>query len=226
MTFSAEWDDRFRANQNISVWPWSDLVSYVNRYAKPGDGFTRVLEIGCGAGANIPFFVQSGMTYFAIEGSAAIVARLRETHPGLKDRIVIGDFTHSLPFSGSFDLVVDRSALTHNTTEAIRRTLSMIFACLRPGGKFIGIDWFSTSHQDADSGDALDAHTRTRLPVGQFAGIGAVHFSDEAHISDLLARAGFRLDVLERKENRVILPKGGGGRTERAATWHFVAVKP
>jgi SAM-dependent methyltransferase len=226
MTFSAEWDERFRTNQNISVWPWSDLVSYVNRFAKPVDGYKRVLELGCGAGANIPFFTNLAVDYFAIEGSASIVARLHRAYPDLKRRILVGDFTRSLPFPGPFDLVVDRSAVTHNTTEAIRRTLAMVFDRLRAGGKLIGIDWFSTSHQDAQGGDALDANTRTNHPAGQFAGVGAVHFSDQTHIADLLGRAGFHLDVLEKKDLQVVHPKGGGGRTERAGMWHFVAVKP
>jgi SAM-dependent methyltransferase len=226
MTFSAEWDQRFRANQNISIWPWSDLVSYVNRYARPADGYTRVLELGCGAGANIPFFTSLPVDYFAIEGSASIVARLHHAHPGLRDRIVVGDFTQALPFAGPFDLVIDRSAVTHNTTDAICRTLVMIFDRLRTGGKFIGIDWFSTAHQDAQTGDALDAHTRANLRSGQFAGVGAVHFSDENHIIDLLTRAGFRVDLLEKKDLHVVHPKGGCGRAERVGMWHFVAVKP
>lgn len=226
MTFSAEWDERFRANRNISVWPWSDLVSYVNRFARPGDGYKRVLELGCGAGANIPFFMSLDVDYFAVEGSASIVARLHEAHPGLRDRIVVGDFTEALPFPGPFDLVVDRSALTHNTTDAINRTLAMIFDRLRPGGRFIGIDWFSTSHQDAQKGDALDAHTRTNLRAGQFAGVGAVHFSDDEHLIGLLTLKGFRVDLLEKKDLQVVHPKGGGGRAERVGMWHFVAVKP
>jgi len=226
MTFSAEWDQRFRTNQNISVWPWSDLVSYVNRYARPADGYTRVLELGCGAGANIPFFTSLAVDYFAIEGSASIVARLHDAHPGLRGRIVAGDFTQALPFAGLFDLVIDRSAVTHNTTDAISRTLAMIFDRLRPGGKFIGIDWFSSAHQDAQNGDAMDAHTRANFRNGQFAGVGAVHFSDQHHLIDLLTRAGFRIDLLEKKDLQVVHPKGGGGRAERAGMWHFVAVKP
>jgi hypothetical protein len=31
-----------------------------------------------------------------------------------------------------------------------------VFSRLRSGGKFIGIDWFSSVHQDATRGDALD----------------------------------------------------------------------
>ena len=58
MTFSQEWDNRFKENKNISIWPWSDLVSFVMRYAKPSNPQFRVLELGCGAGANIPFFLS------------------------------------------------------------------------------------------------------------------------------------------------------------------------
>src|SRR5579859_6646955 len=98
MAFSKEWDERFRTNKNISVWPWSDLVSYVNRYAKPADGFKRVFEVGCGAGANIPFFLNSDVDYVAMEGSSSVVARLHEKYPALKERIVVGDFTQAVPF--------------------------------------------------------------------------------------------------------------------------------
>src|SRR5690242_16756931 len=116
----------------MSIWPWSDLVSYVHRYANPGAGFNRVLELGCGAGANIPLFVQLGVDYSAIEGSPAIVARLHEVYPELAGKIVAADFTQSIPFDGSFDLVVDRISLAHNTTKAMQCALAMVFDKLRP----------------------------------------------------------------------------------------------
>jgi SAM-dependent methyltransferase len=220
--FSREWDELYRANLHLSTWPWSDLVSYVYRYAKPSDGYRRVLELGCGAGANIPFFLELGVDYRAIDGSEAIVSRLQATYPELKDRIVVGDFTVAIPFEGRFDLVVDRVSLAHNTTEAIRRTLAMVFERLRSQGKLIGIDWFSTADQDAESGIALDAHTRTHLPPSShLAGTGAVHFCDRDHLVDLLTGAGFRIDRLEHKQNEVVIPEHG----ERFAWWNFVAAK-
>ena len=221
MSFSQEWDDRFRANQNISIWPWSDVVSYVNRHARPGDGFRRVLELGCGAGANIPFFLKMNMEYAAIEGSATIVARLHERFPELKGRVVAGDFTQEIPFEGPFDIVLDRSAMTHNSTVAIRRTLNAVFRRLRRGGKLIGVDWFSTSHQDSGRGDALDGFTRTNIPSGQFAGVGAVHFSDQEHLVALLRGAGFAIERLEHKQSATVIPEAGG----QFAAWNFVAAR-
>lgn len=59
MTFSKEWDNLYRNNQQMSIWPWSDLISYIKRYTEGVSG-KSILELGCGAGANIPFFVRGG----------------------------------------------------------------------------------------------------------------------------------------------------------------------
>ena len=57
MSFSNEWDESYKKNTHLSIWPWSDLVSYVMRYARPENPKNcNVLELGCGAGANIDFF--------------------------------------------------------------------------------------------------------------------------------------------------------------------------
>lgn len=223
MTFSNEWDDLYRANTHLSTWPWSDLVSYVHRYAKPSAGFKRVLELGCGAGANIPFFVKLCVDYCAVEGSPAIVERVLTTYPELRGKIIVADFTRSIPFDGPFDLVVDRISLAHNTTDAMDRTLKMIFNLLRNGGKFIGIDWFSDQHQDATLGELVDSHTRRNFPSSShLAGTGKVHFCDREHLVNLLEGTGFRIERLEHKLNQVFVPENAG----QLGWWNFVAVKP
>jgi len=222
VTFSREWDQLYRADAQMSIWPWSDLVSYVHRYAKPTDGFRRVLELGCGAGANIPFFLKLGLDYYAIEGSEAIVTKLHADNPEMREKIVVGDFTQVIPFSGLFDLVVDRGSLTHNNTQAIRRALSAIFSRLRSGGKFIGIDWFSNTHHDAKRGDALDSHTRINLPSSStLSGLGAVHFSDKEHLLELFTTTGFRVERLEHHEIRVVLPNSN----DISSSWNCIMVK-
>ena len=116
----------------MSIWPWSDLVSYVMRYVPPNFAEFKVLELGCGAGANI----------------------------------VVGDFTQDIPYDEVFHLVVDRALLTHNTTSAIKNTLSIVRNKMRPGSKFIGIDWFSTEHTDFRGEPAEDYYTRKNYSEG------------------------------------------------------------
>lgn len=218
-SFSQQWEDRYRSNTHLSIWPWSDLVSYVYRYARPnGPGF-RVLELGPGAGANISLFKHLGADYHGVEGSATIVATLRERFPEFKSQIIQGDFIERIPFEGGFDLVVDRAALTHNATEPIRRCISNVKELLKPGGTFIGIDWFSTRHSDFAKGESgEDSHTRTHFAAGQFKGVGRVHFSDEGHLKNLLG--GFEFIALDHKIVETMLPV-----PNTFASWNFTARK-
>ena len=44
MSFSPEWEQTYKNNAHLSIWPWSDLVSFVMRYARPTGPKFRVLE--------------------------------------------------------------------------------------------------------------------------------------------------------------------------------------
>ena len=220
MGFSQQWEERYADNTHLSIWPWSDIVSLVHRHCKPlivARG-GRVLELGCGAGANIPLFLALGMDYYAIEGSPTIVSQLHQRYPDLVDNIRVGDFTADQLFDGNFDLVIDRAALTHNNTISIMNALEITFDSLKPGGLFIGSDWFSTNHTDYLGGeDADDKYTRTNHSKGQFIGVGNVHFSDEAHLRDLFSK--FEILFMEEKLIRRFEPYGN----HQFASWNIVA---
>ncbi len=220
MGFSSEWEQRYAENTHLSVWPWSDVVSLVHRHCKPiiATGGGRVLEFGCGAGTNIPLFLALGMDYYAIEGSPTIVQQLHQRYPHLADKIRIGDFTVDQPFVGNFDLVVDRGALTHNNTASIRNALQSAFESLKPGGMFIGSDWFSKNHDDFSEGEAIDdEYTRTKHNKGQFVGTGKVHFSDEAHLRDLFAN----LEIIFMEEK--LIQRHEPQDHHQFAAWNIVA---
>ena len=53
MVFQFSGMKKYKEKLQMSIWPWSDLVTAVMRLRLPAS--TRVLELGCGAGANIPF---------------------------------------------------------------------------------------------------------------------------------------------------------------------------
>jgi len=186
MNFSKEWDQRYKENTHMSIWPWSDVVSYVMRYTKQYDDGFRVLELGCGAGANIPFFESLGAEYYAIEGSKAIVENLHKKYPQLQNRLKVGDFTTGFFFDKKFHVIVDRSSLTHNSTVAIRKCLEYIYTHLLDEGRYIGIDWFSTSYSEYCKGKITDdIWTRTNYTQGPLSHTGNVHFSDRGHLLDL-----------------------------------------
>jgi cyclopropane fatty-acyl-phospholipid synthase-like methyltransferase len=187
------------------------------RHARPDREPYRVLELGFGAGANIPFLLSLGVEYFGTEGSATAVDRAKERFADSRSHFACCDFTQEYPFDGPFDLVVDRSSLTHNGTQAIRHCIDRLQVLMRPGGKFIGIDWFSTEHSDFSIGIEEEDHfTRVGFPSGQFCDVGRVHFSDEAHLLDLFA--DFKFLRMEHKLLEEHVPATG----RRFASFNFV----
>ncbi len=218
MSFSEGWDNLYKHGSHMSVWPWSDLVSYVMRYSRPKNSKFRVLELGCGAGANIPFFKSLNVQYYGIEGSHSVVKKLIRRFPELKSQITQGDFTKAIPFSDSFDLIVDRGSLTHNSTASIKNCLSMLQGRLRPEGVYIGIDWFSTKDSYFKYGKQdQDMFTRHSYKEDRFAGVGRVHFSTKAHIKELFD--GYTINFLEHKITKQEIPSGGN----TMASWNFIA---
>ncbi len=221
MSLSNEWDECYKENTHLSIWPWSDLVSYLMRYARPENPKEcNLLELGCGAGANIEFFKWLGVNYYAIEGSPIIVKTLKEKFPQFSKNIKVGDFTKKIPFSNNFDIVVDRASLTCNETESIRESLSIIHSKMPKGASFIGIDWYSTNHSDFHEGTSLlDEFTRSNYAVGQFVGVGKVHFSNKEHILDLFQ--DFEIKIMEEKRIATSIPND----THVFASWNFLAIK-
>jgi len=219
--FSCEWESQYSQNQHLSVFPWTDVVSYVHRYAQPSKGFTKVLELGCGAGANISLFEKLNMDYYGIDGSSSIITKLHEKYPGISQRLAQGDFTKELPFEDGFDLVLDRASVTHNSTSDILNTLTLVNSKLRSNGLFIGFDWFSEEHSDFQKGTRVDDFTRREIPSGTLKGTGNVHFSTKEHLEDIFNRSGFKVELLEKKSSKFVI----GDTSSIFGAWNLIAIK-
>jgi SAM-dependent methyltransferase len=214
------WEDIYAAGRMGVVWPWSDVISLVMRYARPNmePARCRVIELGCGSGANIPFFAALGVDYHGIEASPTAIARLRQAFPQFSRNLQVGDFAASWPVAGTFDLVVDRAAITHNDMESIASTFAEIRRRLKPAGKLVCVDLFSAASSEANAGEpGSEEGTRVNFTDGPLAGTGLAHFFEEAELYSLLT--GFDLMHLQHKAVTTI----GPASRRDLSSWSLVA---
>ena len=218
--FTENWNNAYEKNTNLTIWPMSDLITYVKKFIKINKKL-KILELGCGMGANIPFLLSLGVQYYAIDGSEIAIKRLQEKFPELKNRLLVEDFTDNIPFSGYFDVIIDRSSLTHNDTNSISNCIEIIEKKLVDNGMFIGIDWFSQKHSAYQHGGEKfqDDYTKFNFKSGQFNGTGIVHFSDKNHLENLFEKFNFK--ILEHKIINKEIPED----EQVFAAWNFVVTK-
>ena len=220
MTISNGWNSVYKKNLQINNWPFSELISYTKQFYKLKKSKFSVLELGCGGGGNIPFFLSLNAEYFGIDGSAIIINKLKKKYPKLKNNLFSGDFTHEILFTKKFDLIVDRSSLTHNSIMDIKNCLQLIHKKLKTNGKFIGIDWFSTNNFEYRNGNKTsDPFTKNNFKTGRWKGVGNVHFSNKKHLLNLFEN--FKIEILDEKITTRKIPNN----KENFGVWNIVAKK-
>ncbi|AZZ98990.1 class I SAM-dependent methyltransferase [Pseudoalteromonas sp. R3] len=221
MSFCQNWDQLYRSNQHMSVWPWSEVVSGAlrNTRLRDGDPSFTILEVGCGAGANFPFFLSYCPNVYGIDGSDFIIGELKNRFTDIAGNLYVGDFTQPWPFEAQFDLIVDRGASVHNPASSIQRYLDQAYAQLKPGGVILITDWFSTEHSDYEKApESVDKYTKTGYTWGPFAGVGNVNFFDADLIHQLVSK--FEIVSLSHSQSSEY------GSDGVHAAWSMVLKKP
>ncbi len=205
MVFSDQWEKTYKHQKQLSVWPWSDLVALYFRYPKKMCGAPMdVLEIGFGAGANIPFFLSTGDRYFGIEGSQSIVEAVKTRFPEISSSLMCVDFSKTFGFDKQFDLIFDRASITHNHSNSINSCVKLIADRLKPGGIFIGVHWFSDQGSYVHLGIADgEKTTRRGFADGPYKDIDPVHFFSQEEIVGLFANE-FELLFLEHISRKIL----------------------
>jgi SAM-dependent methyltransferase len=147
----------------------------------------RVLEVGCGRGANIWYLAREGFSAWGIDGSETAIqmCRQRLEAEGLKAEVSVGDIIE-LPYpEGFFDVVVDIAAIQHNTPENITRIFSEIHRVLRKNGHLFSLVRSAKDYQFG-RGREVAENTFTDIPEGDAKGVGTIHFFTVPEIEGFL----------------------------------------
>jgi SAM-dependent methyltransferase len=153
MTWDPVWDDVF-SQAKWGSYPSEHLVRFMARTYRHADpSKIKVLEIGCGPGANVWYMAREGFLVTGLDGSPVAIeqAKQRFAQEGLNANLRVGDAGNLEDPDDTYDAVVDVECLCANSREAARGILREVRRVLKPGGKL-----FSQTFTD-------------RMPVGQAA---------------------------------------------------------
>jgi tellurite methyltransferase len=119
---------------NIDIYLFDQLLK--GRF----DGCHKVLDVGCGGGRNIVYFLQNGFEVYGIDPNPNALAETRALAETLAPANSVGSFTccpaEDLPFTDAFFDLVISSAVLHfaqdsNHFDAMLRSMWRV---LKPGG--------------------------------------------------------------------------------------------
>lgn len=173
------WEDRiYSQGRHLNRYPFDVVVSFVYRNLPEGHpDNVRVLEVGCGAGNNLWFLAREGFAAYGIDASRTAIdyARRRLSHDGLVADLRCGDFA-MLPWpDDTFDLAIDRGAITCVGRDHATRTICELRRVMRSGGRMLFTP-FAMDDTSAQDGTLAEDGRVTDIRHGQLAGLPGVRF--------------------------------------------------
>lgn len=140
MAWDKVWNDIF-LNQEWGKYPSEDLIRFTARnfYNNHNRKEIKILEVGCGVGANLWYLSREGFSVYGIDGSEIAVKkatqRLDNEIIGWTGEVIQGDILN-IPYEDNFfDAVIDSEAIYANDFENAKKIYNEIFRVLKPNGK-------------------------------------------------------------------------------------------
>jgi ubiquinone/menaquinone biosynthesis C-methylase UbiE len=197
---------RARGFGSQRAYPNENLIQFLaSRYFKLSNddrAKVRVLEVGCGSGANLWMIAKEGFETHGIDSSAegiALAQRHLEEKWGVSALLRKGSVLE-LPYPAAhFDVVVDVVSLQHLDLSNSRRALDEIARVLKRGGTFFSYRLSDRSVM-RDAGPRVDEVTLSDITESgmPLAHNGATSFWSPTVAQEAYGPAGLTVDAVER----------------------------
>lgn len=211
------WDNLYKKKNQFSLWPWSDLITLCSKYCNFRKKL-EVLEIGCGTGANVPFFLSKNCKYTGVDISKNAINFLKKKfkNKNKNPEFVCSDYS-DIKINKKFDLIIDRGAITcGNDLINIVKIINKIYEDLKNNGKFICIDWYSKKTYSYKK--LKKKPNFISLKKSSLSNLGKTYFVDQFEIRKLFKK--FKIVYLSEKIIDNLLK-----RKKSFATWSFICNK-
>jgi 2-polyprenyl-3-methyl-5-hydroxy-6-metoxy-1,4-benzoquinol methylase len=188
MAFDENWEQIFKS-RGWGKYPSEDVIRFIALTFKNEveRSQIRILDLGCGGGSHTWFLAREGFETYGIDGSESGIKQAKALldYNGLKANLTVGDFTHLNYPEKFFDVIIDSSAVQHNTMPNVQNIHRQIHALLKPGGSFCGI-MINTLTSGWQNAEKIEENTYTNFKSGPIQRDLLVHFFTEEEISKLM----------------------------------------
>lgn len=162
----------------------------------------RILELGCGSGANLWMIAKEGFSTYGIDISQEGLNLCRKmlSKWNCKAKILFGDML-AIPYPENyFDVIVDIVSMQHITFSQHIKVYSGVRKVLKPGGWFFSYHLGNKSYSyKYGGGRYIDKFTIDNIknPNMSLANNGITCFPTEKGIEGILSRLNFKNIVIE-----------------------------
>lgn len=198
MAWDEVWEDVF-SQQEWGKYPSEEVVRFVARnfYKVPDRKSVKILDLGCGPGAQLWYLAREGFSIYGIDGSKTAIEKARERLdqecPGWTGELKVGDIT-TLPFSDSFfDAVIDNEVIYANSLEDSRRIYTELARVCKVGGKLYSRT-FATGCWGDQTGQKV-GHNAYLVSEGPMFNKGLTRFTEYGEIHQLAT--GFQINEID-----------------------------
>lgn len=191
------WDEVFKS-QEWGKYPSESLIQFVARnFYKSERGDIRILEVGCGTGANLWYISREGFQAYGVDGSDVAIKKAndRMISENLTVNLQVSDIVN-LPFSNNFfDVVIDVECIYCNNSENTKIILEEIKRVLKPDGKFYSRTFSDKMFIGANIKENIYLEYLD-VEDGPLKGKGFVRLSSKDTINDLYGRC-FKIESID-----------------------------
>lgn len=201
------WDDIFKQH-GWGKYPSEDLIRFIARryYHEPDRKSIKILEVGCGPGANIWYLAREGFSVYGIDGSKTAInqANLRLKREKLNADLIVGNIIN-LPYENNFfDCIIDVECIYANCFSDSIDIIKELYRVLKPDGNFFSKTFMEGMVKQGE-GTLLTGETHTYLSITTgplSAKVGIQRLTSEVEIATLYSIFTIEsIDYLIRSEN-------------------------
>lgn len=198
--------EKIHKEKNWGAYPSEHIIRFIARnYYNRDRKNTKILDFGCGTGANTWYLAREGFDTYAFDISECAIEKMlsKFENENLKVHAKAMDGLNLDYENDFFDAVVDNVSILCNKANDIKQMYSKVYDMLKDGGKFITVV-FNKDTTGYGTGRKIEEGTYEGIERGRLQGIGYRHFFDEEEIYDMLSSIGFKnvnVDFIKYSDN-------------------------